>query len=162
MAGVMTDRQKLFCNEYLIDMNATRAYKAAYPSVKRDATASQSGSRLLRNVNVKAYVANQLKQMEDAKIADAAEVMKYLTSVMRGESTAEVVVVEGCGEGVSEARRMDKAPDEKERLKAAELLAKRYGLNVCKLEVSDNTEQEKKLDAMSAILEQMKPVKEGD
>ena len=54
--------------------------------------------------------------------------MEYLTSVLRGESQSEVVVVEGQGDGYSEARTMDKAPDEKERLKAAELLGKRYGL----------------------------------
>ena len=44
------------------------------------------------------------------------------------ESKSEIVVVEGLGEGESEARRMEKAPDEKERLKAAELLGKRFGL----------------------------------
>ena len=53
--------------------------------------------------------------------------MKYLTSVMRGESQASVVVVEGCGEGISQARTVIKQPDEKERLKAAELIGKRYG-----------------------------------
>ncbi|MPN14118.1 hypothetical protein SDC9_161444 [bioreactor metagenome] len=54
--------------------------------------------------------------------------MEYLTAVLRGESESEVVVVEGCGDGCSEARRINKLPDEKERLKAAELLGKRYGL----------------------------------
>ena len=54
--------------------------------------------------------------------------LKYLTSVMRGESVSEVVVVEGEGDGVSSARRVDKAPDERERLRAAELLGKRYAL----------------------------------
>ena len=46
----------------------------------------------------------------------------------------EVVVVEGIGDGCSEARAMQKAPDEKERLKAAELLGKRYGLYTEKIE----------------------------
>ena len=54
--------------------------------------------------------------------------MEYLTSVLRGESQSEIVIVEGCGDGYSEAKRMDKSPDEKERLKAAELLGRRYGL----------------------------------
>ena len=49
-------------------------------------------------------------------------------------SKSEVVVVEGAGEGYSEARTMEKAPDEKERLKAAELLGKRYGLYTEKIE----------------------------
>ena len=54
--------------------------------------------------------------------------MEYLTSVMRGESTASVVVVEGYGDGCSEAKIIEKPPDEKERLKAAELLGRRFGL----------------------------------
>lgn len=56
-------------------------------------------------------------------------------SVFRGEQQSEVVVIEGIGEGCSEARTMKKKPDEKERLKAAELLGKRHGLFVDKKEV---------------------------
>ena len=48
----MTDKQKIFADEYLIDLNATRAYRVAYPSVKKDETAAQAGSRMLRNVKV--------------------------------------------------------------------------------------------------------------
>ena len=124
----MTEKQKKFSDEYLIDLNATRAYRAAYPAVKRDETAAQSGSRLLRNVNVSAYIAEQLEKLHDERTADATEVLEYLTSVLRGESSAEVVVVEGIGDGCSSAKRVKKAPDEKERLKAAELLGKRYAL----------------------------------
>ena len=76
-----------------------------------------------------------MKEMQSKKIATAEEVVRYLTSVLRGETTAEVVVVEGVGEGCSSARRMYKAPDEKERLKAAELLGKRYGIFSEKLNV---------------------------
>lgn len=124
----MTDRQKRFADEYLIDCNATRAYKAAYPRIKSDATAAQAGSRLLRNVKVSEYIDEQMEMLHSEKVADAREVLEYLTAVLRGESTAEIVVVEGTGEGRSEASRMQKAPDEKERLKAAELLGKRFGL----------------------------------
>jgi len=53
---------------------------------------------------------------------------------MRGQSKAEIVVVEGTGDGCSEARTMLKAPDEKEKLKAAEQLGKRYGLWTEKVE----------------------------
>ena len=124
----MTDKQRKFADEYLIDCNATRAYKAAYPHIKSDAVAAQAGSRMLRNVKVKAYIDERLEQISSDKIADVAEVMEYLTSVLRGESTAEIVVVEGVGDGMSEARKMTKAPDEGQKLKAAELLGKRYGL----------------------------------
>lgn len=123
----MTPKQQRFCDEYLIDCNARRAYKAVYTSIKNDNVADANASRLLSNAKVKSYIDEQLQKIEDSKIADVAEVMKYLTSVMRGESQASVVVVEGCGEGVSQARTVIKQPDEKERLKAAELIGKRYG-----------------------------------
>lgn len=124
----MTDKQRKFCDEYIIDCNATRAYKAAYPHIKNDNVAKSAGNRLLTFVDIKAYIDEKLEQISSEKIADAKEVMEYLTSVLRGESSSEIVVIEGCGEGFSEARHVDKAPDEKERLKAAELLGKRYGL----------------------------------
>ena len=121
----MTPRQRKFCDEYLISGNATdAAIKAGY-SPK---TAKQTGSENLAKPDLKAYIETELEKLHSAKIADAKEVMKYLTSVMRGESQAEIVVIEGTGDGCSDARRMSKAPDEKERLKAAELLGRRYGL----------------------------------
>lgn len=131
----MTNRQRKFADEYVIDCNATRAYRAAYPNVKKDETASVNASRLLSNANVKNYVEERLDEISSSKIAKAVEVMEYLTSVMRGESTSEIVVVEGCGEGCSSARRIDKLPDEKEKLKAAALLGKRYGLYTDKVDV---------------------------
>ena len=135
----MTDKQRKFADEYLIDCNATRAYKAAYPRIKSDEAARVNGSKLLTNTNIRQYIDEQLEKISSSKIANATEVMEYLTSVLRGESVAEIVVVEGDGDGCSSARRMDKAPDEKERLKAAELLGKRYGLFTDKVNVEGNT-----------------------
>ena len=135
----MTEKQKRFADEYLIDLNATRAYKMAYPNVRKDTVAAVNASKLLRNTNVKIYIDKQLQEISNAKIADAMEVMEYLTMVLRGESKAEVVVVEGCGDGYSEAKRIEKAPDEKERLKAAELLGKRYGIFTDKVKVEGST-----------------------
>ena len=131
----MTDKQRKFADEYLIDCNATRAYKAAYPNIKSDEAARVNGCKLLTKANIKTYIDEKLEEISSAKIADAQEVMEYLTSVMRGESEAEVVVVEGCGDGYSEAKTMTKNPDEKEKLKAAELLAKRYGLLTDKVDL---------------------------
>ena len=128
MTGDLTDKQRKFCDEYLIDLNATRAYKAAYAHVKSEGAARACASKLLTKANIKTYIDEQLDKISSEKTADAKEVMEYLTSVMRGESQAEIVVIEGTGDGCSDARRMSKAPDEKERLKAAELLGRRYGL----------------------------------
>lgn len=149
-----TDKQMIFANEYLIDLNATRAYKKAYPNVKKDSVAKAAASRLLTNVNLKNYIDEQLKKIEDESIADATEVMKYLTAVMRNELTEEVVVVEGEGEGCSSARIVKKDISAKDRNKAAELLGKRYRLFVDKIEadVNANVNSTKKLDS---ILEQL-------
>lgn len=134
----MTDSQRKFADEYLIDCNASRAYKVAYPNVKKDSVARSNGSRLLTNVNIKAYIDEKLAKMSDERMAKAEEVMEYLTSVLRGQSKASIVVVEGCGDGYSEAKIINKPPDEKERLKAAELLGKRYGLFTEKVNVGGN------------------------
>lgn len=118
----------MFADEYLIDLNATRAYIAVYKNCKTEQAAAAAAARLLRNVNVKEYIDEQLEKIHNEKTATAKEVIEYLTSVLRCESESEIVVIEGVGEGCSEARTMQKKPDEKERLKAAELLGKRYGL----------------------------------
>lgn len=141
----MTENQKKFCDEYILDCNATRAYKAAYPRIKSEAAARVNGARLLTYANVKAYIDAKLKEISSAKIADAQEVLEYLTSVMRGETTSEVVVTEFIGDGCSNARCMDKAPDEKERLKAAELIGKRYGLFEKHDDVSETLEKARQL-----------------
>lgn len=135
----MTDNQRKFCDEYLIDCNATRAYKAAYPRIKNDNVAKSAGNRLLSFVDIKEYIQTRLDEMASAKVATAEEVIQYLTSVMRGESDSEVVVVTGYGDGYSSAERVKKKPNEKERLKAAELLGKRYGLFTDKVNVAGTT-----------------------
>ncbi len=124
----MTEKQKLFADEYLIDLNATRAYLSAYPNVKNKEVARRAGSRLLTFVDVQAYINERLDKIHSEKTADAQEVIEYLTSVLRGESLSDEIVVEGTGEGCSEARIVRKAPNENNKLKAAELLGKRYGL----------------------------------
>ncbi len=132
----MTEKQKRFADEYLIDCNATRAYKAAYPKVKKDEAARVNASKLLTKANIRVYIDEQLEKMHDENTADAKEVMEYLTSVMRGESESEMIVVEGVGEGQSKARKIMKAPEERDRLRAAELLGKRFGLFRDKLDVT--------------------------
>jgi phage terminase small subunit len=131
MAAKMTAKQMRFCDEYLIDLNATQAAIRAGYSEKY---ANTNASKLLQITTIKERIAARMAEKESALIADQDEVLKYLTSVMRGESQAEIVVVEGIGDGCSEARTMKKCPDEKERLRAAELLGKRYGLYTEKVE----------------------------
>lgn len=117
----MNAKQKRFCDEYLIDCNATQAAIRAGYSKK---TAKQTGQRLLTFVDLKQYINEQLEQMHNKTIADAEEVMKYLTSVMRGEHTEQTLKL--VGDGVQDIAEIDVAA--KERLKAAELIGKRYGI----------------------------------
>lgn len=126
----MTAKQQRFCDEYLIDLNATQAAIRAGYSKK---TAYSIGVENLKKPEIEKYIAERMAEKESQLIASQDEVLKYLTSVLRGNTQSEVIVVEGCGEGFSEARAMKKAPDEKERLKAAELLGKRYGLYTDKI-----------------------------
>ena len=88
----LTEKQKLFVDEYLIDLNATRAYKVAYPHVKSDGAARACASKLLTKANIKAYIDEQLEKVSSGKIADVQEVMEYLTKVMRREMKESVVV----------------------------------------------------------------------
>ena len=127
----MTAKQQRFCDEYIITLNATDAAKKAGYSAK---TARQAGAENLTKPVIKEYIKARMDEKESELIADQDEVLKYLTSVMRGQSRSKVVVVENVGDFTSQAREMEKAPDEKERLKAAELLGKRYGLYTDKVE----------------------------
>lgn len=120
----LTIKQQRFADEYIISGNATEAaIVAGY--AKR--AAYQQGAENLKKPHIREYIDERLEAINSAKIADQEEVLQYLTSVMRGETQSAVVVIEGEGDGVSCARLMDKTPDEKEKLKAAELLGKRYG-----------------------------------
>ena len=131
MENGMTEKQKIFADEYIIDLNATRAYKAAYPSVKKDNVASAAASRMLRNVNVKAYIDEQLEKLKSERVADQQEVLEFLTSVMRGKKTEPLLVLDGEGK----QKVVDAIPPIQARTKAAELLGKRYRLFTDKQEV---------------------------
>ena len=121
----LTAKQQRFCDEYLIDLNATQAAIRAGYSKK---TAYAIGNENLNKPELKKYIEERMAKKEKKLIADQDEVLKYLTAVLRGESESEEIVVESIGDYLTEARTMKKAPSEKDRLKAAELLGKRYSL----------------------------------
>lgn len=155
----MTAKQQRFCDEYLIDLNATQAAIRAGYSKKFTNT---NASKLLQNTTIKEYIEKRLAEKEDALIAKQDEVMKYLTSVMRREKNENVVVT------ISEKRSfyapdengtMRKNTEEKEtpliveipaRLsdanKAAELLGKAYGIYTDRIEQEVDMELSIKVD----------------
>jgi phage terminase small subunit len=125
----LTAKQQRFCDEYLVDLNATQAAIRAGYSQK---TAGVIAVENLKKPNIQEYINQRMAEKEKQLIADQDEVLKYLTSVLRGESSSSVLARNMVGaEDV-----IVKPPDEKERLKAAELLGKRYGLYSDKVDVS--------------------------
>ena len=104
-------------------MNATQA---AIRTGYSKNTANRIGSRLLSNVDIKARVAELREAYFNENIMTAQQVEYELTRIALGLSNEKHVVIEGTGDGYSEARIIDKPPDEKSRLKALELMAKRH------------------------------------
>lgn len=142
----MTEKQKIFADEYLIDLNATRAYRAAYPNCKKNSSADAAARKLLGKARIREYIDARLEEMRSKRVADAQEVMEHLTEMMRGEINEEMVVVEGTGDGCSAARIVEKQVSARDRLKAAELLGKRYGLYTEKVETDMDMELTVKID----------------
>ena len=129
----MTPKQEKFWAEYLIDLNGTQAaIRAGYSPKTADRIANQN----LRKLEIKNRI-QELRAKEFKKtIATAEEVEAMLSKAMRGELDEEVVVVEGCGEGRSDARIMIKQISARDRLKAAELMGKRHQLFTDKVQMS--------------------------
>lgn len=134
----LTEKQKAFCEYYIESLNATESYKKAYPNCKKDATARTNSSKLLTNTNIKKYIDEQLQQMQSNRIADATEILEYLTKGMRQELEEEVVVMVNKGEFTSEPQTVKKKISIKDSNKCAELLGKRYGLYTEKIEADVN------------------------
>nr|DAS52522.1 MAG TPA: Terminase small subunit [Caudoviricetes sp.]DAX33611.1 MAG TPA: Terminase small subunit [Caudoviricetes sp.] len=128
----LTEKQKRFADYYIETGNATEsARRAGYKGKNLNNVASEN----LAKVGVKSYIDEKLKILQDERTASAKEVLEFLTKSMRGELNEEIVVVEGTGDGTSEARKIKKQIGLRERIKSAELLGKRYRLFTDKVEV---------------------------
>lgn len=90
----LTEKQKLFCDEYLIDLNITRAYKTAYASCKSDEAAASNGNRLIRNDKVKEYIAERIKEREERTEITQDQVVKELAKIAFANITDFVDIVE--------------------------------------------------------------------
>lgn len=128
----LTEKQKRFADYYIETGNATEAAIKAGYSKK---TAAVIATENLTKPNIKGYIDEKLEAMQDERTASAKEVLEFLTKSMRGEIKEEVVVVEGTGDGTSEARMVKKQIGLRDRIKSAELLGKRYRLFTDKVEV---------------------------
>ncbi|WP_457775752.1 terminase small subunit [Streptococcus uberis] len=129
----LTLKQKRFADEYIISGNATEsAIKAGYSKKY----ANTNASKLLQNTTVKNYLDERLKILDSEKIADQKEVLQYLSAVMRGEHKEKTLI--SIGESGQEIVDIDVGA--KDRLKAAELLGRRYKLFTDKVEVDASIE----------------------
>ena len=121
--------QKSFCEYFVASVNDTEsAIKAGY----KEKYAGVNADKLLKNTNISKYIEKISEEIANNRIAKAEEILEFLTATLRGEVTEEVVIG-GFGKSVTE--KIVKNVDLKDRLKAAELLGKRYRLYTDKVEV---------------------------
>ena len=162
----LTAKQKVFADEYLIDLNATRAYKVAYPNVKKDETAAANSSRMLRNAKVEDYIRKRMKDREKRTEITQDMVLKELAKIGFANVTDFVTIEDKGILRVVQVKTTDEMPGDKmgaiagikegangieiklnDKGKALELIGRHLGMFKDKLEVSGTLETEKtKLD----------------
>lgn len=128
----LTVKQQRFADEYIRLGEVTKAAINAGYSTK---SAYAVGSENLKKPSIKAYIDKRLEELKKESIAEQDEILQYLTSVMRGETTEQTLV--GQGEGYQEIDNIDVGA--KDRIKAAELLGKRYRMWTEKVEAEVTT-----------------------
>lgn len=115
----LTHKQRLFADEYIKSGNAMQsAIKAGYS----EKYAKSSSAKMLENVGIKSYIDAKMAEIESHKIADAKEVLQYLTRVLRGEETEEIPDSVDGG-------TIKRPPLIKDRTAAAREIMKRYPLD---------------------------------
>lgn len=125
----LTPKQKAFADYYIELGNAEEAARKAGYSARGNTT------KLLQNTTIRQYIQQRMAEKDKERIASQDEVLEFLTKVLRGEVTEEIPI--GKGEGYFELE--DKTPSVKDRVKAAELLGKRYALWTEKQQVEVTT-----------------------
>lgn len=120
----MTARQKRFCEEFVKTGNAKQSAISAGYSEK---TAKQMGTENLSKPDLQSYIQDLQKKIKNENILDAKKMQEVLTSIILQESEEEVIVVEGCGDGISEAVTKTKTASNADRIKAIQLLARMQG-----------------------------------
>ncbi|GIN38387.1 terminase small subunit [Heyndrickxia oleronia] len=119
----LTEKQKRFADYYIETGNASEAYKRAYDCTN-DTTARTNGNKNLQKPTIRSYIDEQISKKDASRIAKQDEVLEYLTSIMRGEHQEQTL--RGVGEGAQVISDIDVSA--KDRIKAAELLGKRYAM----------------------------------
>ena len=164
----MTEKQKIFADEYLIDLNATRAYRKAYPSVKKDETAAQAGSRMLRNVKVAEYIAERMQARQERTEITQDRVLEELAAIAFARATDyaevkddQVFIKDTAGLSENQIKAIAGIKQGKfgievklnDKEKALELLGRHLGMFKDRVEVSGLEEEKTEL---SDLIRQMR------
>ncbi len=164
----MTKKQEIFADEYLVDLNATRAYKVAYPRVKNDEVAAAAAARLLRNVKVVSYISERMQERQKRTEVIQDMVIEELAAIAFARATdfaqivnGKVAVVDTADLTQSQIKAIAGIKEGKfgielklnDKEKALELLGRHLGMFKDKLEVSGLDEEKNKLND---ILQQMR------
>jgi phage terminase small subunit len=160
VAAGLTEKQRRFCEEYLIDLNATRAYLAAYPAVKKESTAAQAGSRMLRNVKVAEHIRERMEDRQKRTEITQDRVLRELAAIAFADVTDIVsynggrVVIKPTEDVPRETRKIIAGIKEGQygtevktydRIRALELLGKHLGMFDQKKDDLDRKEQEARI-----------------
>lgn len=128
----LNEKQKAFADYYIESLNATESYAKAYECSYN--TARTNGARLLAKANIKNYIDEVMSAKDESRIASQDEILQILTDIARGITEEEVVQFSQLGEELRTTRK----PTIKDRMKASELLGKRYRMWVDKIEADVN------------------------
>ncbi len=182
MTGTLTAKQRIFINEYLKDMNATRAYMVAYPHIKSEKSGASAASRMLRNVKVKSEIEKRMRARERRLEVKQDDVLRELIAMAFSDITDYTNIVTHTEKDPVTGKRKREQSLEitdtadltkmqkkaiscikngkygievrlEDKLKAIELLGRYMGMWKDKVEISDLTEQKNTLDD---ILRQMR------
>ncbi|WP_215509764.1 terminase small subunit [Limosilactobacillus fermentum] len=127
----LTLKQQRFVDEYIISGNATQAAIKAGYSKK---TANRIATENLSKPVIKTAIDQRNAEIQSEKTMDMQEVMELLASIARGETTEETVTNKG--------DVIETATRNSDKLKALELIGKRFGAWTDKKEISGNLDIE--------------------
>ncbi len=166
----MTEKQKIFADEYLIDLNATRAYRKAYPNCKKDSSADAAARKLLGNTRIQKYISARMEERQKrtevtqdrvlqelayiafARVTDYATVRNDVVKIKNTDELTEeqIRAISGIKEGKFgiELKLNDKE-------KALELLGRHLGMWNDKLDIKTPAIDES-IKEMEAYFEQQK------
>jgi phage terminase small subunit len=139
MAAKLTPKQRKFADYYIELGNATEAARKAGYSKK---TAKQIGQENLTKPDLKIYIDERMKKIQSAKVMDQQEIIEFLSSIARGEVKEETLI----GLGMGEQGTTQIEVSAKDRIKAAELLGKRYAMWTDKLDLSGDLSMKIEVD----------------